>query len=292
MSIVSDAPRANITAGISQRAYLLRRYPLFALGCVGLAAIVLVSLFAPLIATHDPIAINPAARLRPPSEASLFGSDPFGRDVFSRVVWGGRISLTVGIGVATLAVCLGLAIGLVAGFNRVADAVLMRIMDGVMAIPGILLAIALVAIVQANVTTVIIAIALPEVPRVVRLVRSVVLSVREQPYIDAARSIGTRFPKLLIKHVLPNTFAPLIVQASFVCASAILSEAYLSFLGLGLPPITPTWGSVISDGRNVVQLAFWVVFYPSLFLGATVLFINLIGDGLRDMLDPRLSRSL
>ncbi len=212
--------------------------------------------------------------------------------MFSRVLWGGRISLTVGIGVAALAVLLGLAIGLVAGFNRIADAILMRIMDGVMAIPGILLAIALVAIVRPSVTTVILAIALPEVPRVVRLVRSVVLSVREQPYIDAARSIGTRFPKLLVRHVLPNTLAPLIVQASFVCASAVLSEAYLSFLGLGIPPTTPTWGGVIAEGRNVVQLAFWVVLCPSLFLGATVLFINLIGDGLRDLLDPRLSRTL
>ena len=181
---------------------------------------------------------------------------------------------------------------MVAGFNRVADAVLMRIMDGMMAIPGILLAVALVAIVKPSITTVVVAIAIPEVPRVVRLVRSVVLSIREQPYIEAARLSGVRFPGLLIRHVLPNTIAPLIVQASFVCASAILSEAYLSFLGLGIPPTTPTWGSVISEGRNVVQLAFWVVLYPSLFLGATVLFINLIGDGLRDMLDPRLARTL
>ncbi|MCV9938833.1 ABC transporter permease [Boseaceae bacterium BT-24-1] len=290
MSIAIEAPRKS--ARTRTLTYWLRRYPLFILGCAGLAAIILLALFAPLIATHDPVAINPAARLRPPSDAWLFGSDPFGRDVFSRVVWGGRISLTVGIGVATLAVCLGLAIGMVAGFNRVADAILMRIMDGVMAIPGILLAIALVAIVRPSVTTVVIAIAIPEVPRVVRLVRSVVLSIREQPYIEAARLSGVRFPGLLIKHVLPNTIAPLIVQASFVCASAILSEAYLSFLGLGIPPTTPTWGSVISEGRNVVQLAFWVVLYPSLFLGATVLFINLIGDGLRDMLDPRLARTL
>ncbi|MGO4740357.1 ABC transporter permease [Bosea sp. 2KB_26] len=292
MSIAIPASRPTAGTRFRNVTYWLRRYPLFAIGCTGLAIIVIVSVLAPFIATHDPIAINPGARLRPSGEAGLFGTDPFGRDVFSRVVWGGQISLSVGLGVAALAVFLGLAIGLIAGFNRVADAILMRIMDGVMAIPGILLAIALVAIVRPSVTTVIVAIAIPEVPRVVRLVRSVVLTVREQPYIDAARSIGTRFPKLLIKHVLPNTIAPLIVQASFVCASAILSEAYLSFLGLGIPPTTPTWGSVISEGRNVVQLAFWVVLYPSLFLGGTVLFINLIGDGLRDMLDPRLARSL
>ncbi len=290
MSIAIEAPRKS--ARTRTWTYWLRRYPLFILGCIGLAAIILLALFAPWIATHDPVAINPAARLRPPSDALLFGSDPFGRDVFSRVVWGGRVSLTVGIGVAALSVCLGLAIGMIAGFNRVADAVLMRIMDGLMAIPGILLAVALVAIVRPSITTVVVAIAIPEVPRVVRLVRSVVLSIREQPYIEAARLSGVRFPGLLIKHVLPNTIAPLIVQASFVCASAILSEAYLSFLGLGIPPTTPTWGSVISEGRNVVQLAFWVVLYPSLFLGATVLFINLIGDGLRDMLDPRLARTL
>ncbi|MCP4564299.1 MAG: ABC transporter permease [Bosea sp.] len=290
MSIAIEAPRKS--ARTRTLTYWLRRYPLFILGCIGLAAIILLALFAPLIATHDPVAINPAARLRPPSDAWLFGSDPFGRDVFSRVIWGGRVSLTVGIGVAALSVCLGLAIGMIAGFNRVADAVLMRIMDGMMAIPGILLAVALVAIVKPSITTVVVAIAIPEVPRVVRLVRSVVLSIREQPYIEAARLSGVRFPGLLLRHVLPNTIAPLIVQASFVCASAILSEAYLSFLGLGIPPTTPTWGSVISEGRNVVQLAFWVVLYPSLFLGATVLFINLIGDGLRDMLDPRLARTL
>lgn len=290
MSIAIEAPRKS--ASSKTLSYWLRRYPLFILGCTGLAAIILLALLAPWIATHDPVAINPAARLRPPSDAWMFGSDPFGRDVFSRVIWGGRVSLAVGIGVAVLSVCLGLAIGMIAGFNRVADAVLMRIMDGMMAIPGILLAVALVAIVKPSITTVVVAIAIPEVPRVVRLVRSVVLSIREQPYIEAARLSGVRFPGLLIRHVLPNTIAPLIVQASFVCASAILSEAYLSFLGLGIPPTTPTWGSVISEGRNVVQLAFWVVLYPSLFLGATVLFINLIGDGLRDMLDPRLARTL
>lgn len=290
MSIAIEAPRKS--ANSKTLSYWFRRYPLFIFGCIGLAAIILLAVFAPLIATHDPVAINPAARLRSPSDAWLFGSDPFGRDVFSRVIWGGRVSLTVGIGVAALSVCLGLAIGMIAGFNRVADAVLMRIMDGMMAIPGILLAVALVAIVKPSITTVVVAIAIPEVPRVVRLVRSVVLSIREQPYIEAARLSGVRFPGLLVRHVLPNTIAPLIVQASFVCASAILSEAYLSFLGLGIPPTTPTWGSVISEGRNVVQLAFWVVLYPSLFLGATVLFINLIGDGLRDMLDPRLARTL
>lgn len=270
----------------------LRRYPGFCVGCLLLGCVALVSILAPLIATHDPMAIQPAARLKPPSDAARFGTDPFGRDVFSRVIWGGRVSLMVGVGVAIVAMIAGLAIGLLAGFHRGADAVLMRIMDGVMAIPGILLAIALVTMARPSVATVIVAIAIPEVPRVVRLVRSIVLTIREQPYIDAARSIGTRFHWLLLRHVLPNTIAPLIVQGTFICASATLAEAYLSFLGAGVPPPTPTWGSVIAEGRNVVQLAVWIVLYPGLFLGATVLSINLIGDGLRDMLDPRLSRSL
>lgn len=270
----------------------VRRYPGFCIGCLLLGGVTLISVFAPLIATHDPIAIQPSLRLRPPSDAALFGTDPFGRDIFSRVIYGGRVSLAVGVGVALLALAVGLLIGLLAGFHRGADAVLMRIMDGVMAIPGILLAIALVTIARPSVATVVIAIAIPEIPRVVRLVRSIVLSIREQPYIDAARSIGTRFHWLLLRHVLPNTIAPLIVQGTFICASATLAEAYLSFLGAGVPPPTPTWGSVIAEGRNVLQLAVWIVLYPGLFLGATVLSINLIGDGLRDMLDPRLSRSL
>lgn len=279
---VPSQPRRRIAGTVEW----LVHHPSFAAGCAVFGTIVLVSIFAPLIATHDPLAIQPASRLQPASHAWRFGSDPFGRDVFSRVIWGGRISLMVGFGVALLATIVGLFIGLVAGFNRMADAILMRIMDGVMAIPGILLAIALVAVTRPSVVTIVTAIAVPEIPRVVRLVRSIVLSVREQPYVDAARSIGTRFPQLLVRHVLPNTIAPLIVQASFICASAILAEAYLSFLGLGLPPTIPTWGSIIAEGRNVFQLAFWVILYPSLFLGVTVLAVNLIGDGLRDLLDP------
>jgi len=292
MTLAFVAPSSPLRRRLAPILRWTRRYPAFVVGSLVFSAVVLASIFAPLIATHDPVAIYPTERLRPPSDTWLFGSDPFGRDVYSRVIWGGRVSLAVGVGVAVLATVLGLLIGLIAGFSRAADAVLMRIMDGVMAIPGILLAIALVAVTRPSVGTVVVAIAIPEIPRVVRLVRSVVLSARELPYVDAARSTGTRFPMLLARHVLPNTIAPLVVQASFVCASAILSEAYLSFLGLGIPPTIPTWGSVISEGRNVVQMAFWVVLCPSVFLGATVLSINLIGDGLRDMLDPRLSRSI
>lgn len=269
-----------------------RRHPNIAIGALLLGAIVASALLAPLIAPYDPDAINPAQRLQPPSAAHWFGTDAFGRDVLSRVIWGGRISLVVGLTVAVVAVAIGLAIGLVAGFSRAADAVLMRIMDAMMAIPGILLAIALVALTTASIRTVVFALVVPEIPRVVRLVRSMVLSLREQPFVEAARSVGTRFHMILIRHIMPNTIAPLIVQATFICAFAILGEAYLSFLGVGLPPPTSTWGSVIAEGRKVFSLAVWVVLFPGMFLGLTVLSINLIGDGLRDILDPKITRRL
>jgi peptide/nickel transport system permease protein len=271
---------------------LARRHPNIALGALLLATIVACALLAPLIAPYDPDAISPAERLKPPSAAHWFGTDAFGRDVLSRVIWGGRISLVVGLTVAIVSVALGLAIGLVAGFSRLADALLMRVMDAMMAIPGILLAIALVALTTASIRTVVFALVIPEIPRVVRLVRSVVLSLREQPFVEAARAVGTRFHMILIRHIMPNTVAPLIVQATFICAFAILGEAYLSFLGVGLPPPISTWGSVIAEGRKVFSLAVWVVLFPGLFLGLTVLSINLIGDGLRDLLDPKITRRL
>lgn len=270
----------------------VRRHPNIAIGAALLTAIIGCAVLAPLIAPFEPDAINPGGRLKPPSAEHLFGTDAFGRDVLSRVIWGSRISLFVGLTVALFAVAIGLAIGLVAGFSRLADAVIMRVMDAMMAIPGILLAIALVALTTASIRTVVFALVVPEIPRVVRLVRAMVLSLREQPFIEAARSVGTRFHMILIRHVMPNTIAPLIVQATFICAFAILGEAYLSFLGVGLPPPTSTWGSVIAEGRKVFGLAVWVVLFPGLFLGFTVLSINLIGDGLRDILDPKLSRRL
>ncbi|WP_048648887.1 ABC transporter permease [Nitratireductor soli] len=287
-------PAARSTAPTKGRlarfARFVRRHPNIAIGALILTLIVACSALAPLIAPYDPDAINPAERLKPPSAAHLFGTDAFGRDVLSRVIWGGRISLVVGLTVALFSVGIGLAIGLVAGFSRIADAVLMRVMDAMMAIPGILLAIALVALTTASIETVVFALVIPEIPRVVRLVRAMVLSLREQPFVDAARAVGTRFHMILIRHIMPNTVAPLIVQATFICAFAILGEAYLSFLGVGLPPPTSTWGSVIAEGRKVFGLAVWVVLFPGLFLGFTVLSINLIGDGLRDILDPKLSR--
>ncbi|MGA1286436.1 MAG: ABC transporter permease [Rubrivivax sp.] len=269
----------------------VRRYPTIAIGGVLLAFVALAALLAPWIA-GDPIGFEPINRLKPPSEAFLLGTDSLGRDVFARLVYGARISLLVGLTVALIAVVSGALIGLIAGYFPRVDAVIMRVMDGIMAIPAILLAIALVALMGSSVLVVIIAISIPEVPRVCRLVRSVVLSVRNLPFVEAARSNGTRVPKLLRRHVLPSTVAPLIVQATYICASAILTEAGLSFLGAGTPPEIPTWGNMIASSRLFLMLAPWTVFAPGICLALVVLAVNLLGDGLRDRLDPRISRRM
>jgi peptide/nickel transport system permease protein len=263
-----------------------------AIGAVILIVIAALALLAPVIAPHDPLQMSPAIRLRPPSRDHLFGTDHLGRDVFSRTLWGGRVSLLVGLGVALLSCSCGLALGVVAGFFRSLDAILMRIMDAMMSIPAILLAIALVAINRPTTTVLIVAIALPEIPRVARLVRAVVLTIREQTYVEAAVAVGTRPLRLLWRHVLPNAIAPLIVQATFVCALAIIIEASLSFLGAGTPPEVPSWGNIIAGGRSYLRNAPWILLYPGLLLGLTVLSVNLLGDGLRDMLDPRLARRM
>ncbi|MFC7734258.1 ABC transporter permease [Roseomonas sp. GCM10028921] len=278
-----------------QRPALLRRfrrYPLPAIGALLLLALVLTALAAPWIAPHDPFEMNVVDRLQPPGGDYAFGTDAYGRDILSRTLYGGRVSLVIGVSVAVASTGIGLIIGILAGYFRAADAVLMRIMDGLMAIPGILLAIALMSLTRASVWVVIVAITIPEVPRVVRLVRAVVLTVREQVYIEAATAIGTRFPRLMWKHILPSTVAPLIVQATYIAASAVLVESYLSFLGVGTPPEVPSWGNIIAEGRLYVQIAFWNILFPSIFLALMVLSINVLGDGLRDMLDPRLARRL
>lgn len=269
-----------------------KRHPMLVFGLVLLLVMVFLAVFAPWLTSYDPTEMNVIERLKPASAAHVFGTDAMGRDIFSRTLHGARVSLLVGFCVALLSVAIGVIIGTVAGFSRWIDAVVMRIMDGMMAIPGILLAVALMTLIQASVQTVIIAIALPEIPRVVRLVRALVLTIREQPYIQAAEAMGTRLPWTLARHVIPNLLTPLIVQASFICASAMIFEAYLSFLGAGTPPEVPSWGNIMADGRSVVQLAFGVILYPGLFLGLTVLAVNLIGDGLRDLLDPRIARKL
>ena len=270
----------------------VRRNPTIAIGAVLLAALFLVAVFAPWIATSDPLKIAPVNRLRPPSERWWFGTDQFGRDVFSRTVYGARISLIVGLSVAIVSSGLGLALGLACGYFRRVDGIVMRVMDGLMAIPSILLAIALITLTRPGLGIVIVAIVIPEVPRIVRVVRAVVLSIRSQPYIESAAAGGTRNLKLLVRHVLPNTLAPLIVQSTYVCASAMLIEAGLSFLGAGVPPEVPSWGNIIAQGRNFFQIAPWIVLIPGGFLAVTVLAVNLLGDGLRDRLDPRLARRL
>jgi peptide/nickel transport system permease protein len=268
------------------------RYPLAALGAVMLAVILLSALFAPLMGTVDPTALSPANRLKPPTSQNWLGTDQFGRDVWSRLIYGAQVSLIVGSAVAIFSITLGLIIGMVAGYIRWLDAVVMRVMDGLMAIPGILLAIALVSLSGASITTVIIAITIPEIPRVVRLVRAVVLSVREEPYVESAISIGTPLVKVLYRHVLPNCIPPLIVQATYICASAMLTEAILSFLGAGTPPITPSWGNMIAEGRLFFQIAPWNILWPGIALSLTILAVNVLGDGLRDRLDPKIAKRM
>ncbi|MBZ4212376.1 MAG: ABC transporter permease [Rhodoferax sp.] len=270
----------------------LRKNPTLILGALLLLVVALITLAAPWIATHDPQDIDPLTRMQSASAEHYFGTDALGRDVFSRAVWGGRVSMIVGLSVAVLATLGGVLLGLVAGFVRWAEGPVMRVMDGLMAIPGILLAIALMAVTRASLSTVIVAITVPEIPRVVRLVRSLSLTLREQLYVEAAHAVGTRLPVILWRHVLPNMVAPLIVQATFVAASAVLIEASLSFLGVGVPAQTPSWGNMMAEGRNFVAVAFHIILYPGLLLAATVLAINMVGDGLRDVLDPRLARQL
>jgi peptide/nickel transport system permease protein len=268
------------------------RHRLATLAAAAFGVIVLCAILSPFMGTVDPRALAPTQRLKPPSELFWLGTDQFGRDVWSRVVYGARVSLTVGLAVAVASVLIGTLIGVVAGFIRWLDGIVMRIMDGLMAIPGILLAIALVSLSGASQLTVIIAITVPEVPRVVRLVRSVVLSVREEPYVEAAISVGTPLPRLLWRHVLPNCVPPLIVQATYIAASAMLTEAILSFLGAGTPPEIPSWGNMMAEGRTFFPIAPWIVLLPGIALALTILAINVLGDALRDRLDPKLAKRM
>jgi peptide/nickel transport system permease protein len=301
-------------------AMFIYRYPTIAIGGVLLALILLIAIFAPFLGTVDPTALAPSRRTRPPPDffawatyylslipgvPSLigdiakpppsqfpFGSDMLGRDIYSRTLYGARVSLEVGFAVATVSSVIGMLIGVCAGFIRLLDTIIMRIMDGLMSIPSILLAIALMALIGASVQNVVIAISVAEIPRVARLVRGVVLSLREQPYVEAAIASGTRVPKIIFRHILPNTLAPIIVQATFICASAMLAEATLSFIGAGTPPTIPSWGNIMAEGRALWQVKPYIVFFPAVFLSITVLAVNLLGDGLRDALDPRLAKRI
>ena len=280
---------SSIPASGTERAILrlLRRHPLLVTGLVTLALIAITGLGANLWWTADPQALRPVARLRPPSAEQWFGTDQYGRDIYSRTLYGGRISLQVGAMVGVVSLLLGVTIGLCSGYYRRIDAVVMRVMDGLMAIPAILLALALMALMRASVKNVIIALVIPEIPRVVRLVRASVLSLREQTMVEGARAIGAQTPRILLRYILPALVAPLIVQGTYICASAILFEAYLSFLGAGTPPIIPSWGNIMAEGRAYVQRAFWIILFPGAFLALTVLAVNLVGDGLRDLLKVR-----
>jgi len=299
LSITLDHTRAailpDVLPAVKQRGRVrtfIRRHPTIFVGGLLLSLIVLAAVFAPLLATVDPTALAPAKRTRPPSAQYWFGTDMLGRDVYSRVIYGARVSLLVGFSVALLSSMIGAAIGLFSGFVRWADAIIMRIMDGLMSIPSILLAIALMALTRGSVQNVIIAITVAEIPRMSRLVRGVVLSLREQPYVEAAIASGTRTPRIVLRHILPNTLAPIMVQATYVCASAMITEAILSFIGAGTPPIIPSWGNIMSEGRALWQVKPYIVFFPAVFLSLTVLAVNLLGDGLRDALDPRLAKRL
>jgi len=268
-----------------------KRHPTVVGGAFVLVVMVVLTIISPYL-SESPLDLNPINRLKAPSAEDWFGTDNLGRDIYSRTLHGGRISLTVGLSVAIFATLIGLVIGLISGYSRAVDAVMMRIMDGLMAIPEILLAVSLVAITSASIENVIMAITIPEVPRVARLVRSMVLTIREQPYVEAAISIGTALPKMLFRHILPNTVAPLIVQGTYVFAAAVITEALLGFIGAGTPPEIPSWGNIMAEGRIYFQLAPWIIFFPGTFLTSTVLAVNVLGDGLRDMLDPRLARQM
>jgi peptide/nickel transport system permease protein len=274
------------------------------IGGSALLVLVLLAIAAPWLGTVDPTLFDAASRDLKPGAAGeimtlegellkhtfLMGSDSFGRDIYSRVLYGTRVSLVVGIAAAALAVAFGVVLGLAAGYIRWLDGPLMRVMDGVMAIPAILIAIAVVALWRASLPTVIVAIAIPEIPRVTRLVRALALSIREEPYVEAAVALGTPTRKIMFGHILPNTVAPLLVQATYICAFSILLEAILSFLGVGLPPDIPTWGNIMAEGR--VQFVAYPhnVFFPGVFLAVTVLAVNILGDGLRDTLDPKMAK--
>ncbi len=274
------------------------------IGGTTMLLLVLVALAAPWLGTVDPSLFDPASRDLLPGQRGeittldgeilqhrfLMGSDSFGRDIYSRVIFGTQVSLIVGLATAAVAMAAGIVLGLMAGYLRWLDGPLMRVMDGLMAIPAILIAIALVAMWRGSLSTVVVAIAIPEIPRVTRLVRSLVLSIREEPYVEAAISLGTPTWLIMARHILPNCVAPLVVQATFLCATGILTEAILSFLGVGLPPDIPTWGNVMAEGRAQFNEYPHNIFFPGIFLAVTVLAVNMLGDGLRDTLDPKMAK--
>jgi peptide/nickel transport system permease protein len=266
----------------------LARRRVTVVGVVLVGLVVLVAALAPALARWDPLALDVKSRLERPSARHWLGTDDVGRDVLSRVLHGARISVVVGGAVVLLSVVVGLAVGLAAGYYGPLDNVLMRVMDGLMAFPAIILAIALMASLGPSLRNVVVALAVVYTPRIARIVRGSVLVVRELPYVEAARALGTPGPTILGRHVLPNCLSPVIVQATFLFALAVLGEAALSFLGVGAPPATPSWGNVLAEGRLYIQQAPWLTLAPGVAIMATIVGLNLFGDGLRDALDPKL----
>ena len=284
---------AIATAGAGSRpgttlARRLLRHRLFAAGAATCGLVVALSLLAGLLAQADPNQMSVLRRLKPPSGAAWFGTDAYGRDLFARVLHGGQVSLLVGLSVAAATGILGSAVGALAGFLRVLDGPLMRVMDALMAFPSVLLAIAITAALGPSLANVVVALAITYTPRTARVARAAVLVAMEQDYVQAARAYGCDGLRLLWSHVLPNCLAPLIVQVTFVFGYAVLAAAVLSFLGMGTPPPTPSWGGIVAEGRTLLRVAPWICLFPGIAIALFVLGLNLLGDGLRDVLDPRM----
>ncbi|MBB2906781.1 peptide/nickel transport system permease protein [Rhizobium sp. RAS22] len=288
--IVSTVPPARNPTVLFIRRLLKRKT--VAAGLLVLLVFVLLAVFAPMIAPYSPSKLSIVNRLKPPSELYWFGTDEFGRDVFSRTIYAGRLSLLVGAAVVALSALIGITLGLLAGFFQKLDAPIARLIDAMMAFPDILLAIALVAALGPSLTTVIIALAVVYSPRLARIVRASTLVIRELPYVEAAKALGISTFHIMTRHVLRNLVSPILVQCTFLFASAMLAEAGLSFLGLGVSPEIPTWGTMISAGRQYIGQADWMTYFPGFAIILSVLSLQMVGDGLRDMLDPRLRRDL
>jgi peptide/nickel transport system permease protein len=272
-------------------AKLFRRRLVLA-GAVILAAVALLALFAPWLTPYDPMALKILDRLQSPRATHWFGTDELGRDVFSRVIFGARYSLLIGALVVLISMVCGVLLGLAAGFFRRLDGPVMRLVDAMMSFPDILLAIALVAVLGASMSNVILALAIVYTPRVARVVRASTLVVRELLFIEAARALGISTWRILFIHILHNIASPILVQATFIFAYAVLAEAGLSFLGVGVPPVLPTWGSMISSGQQFAHQAIWLVVFPGIAIILSALSLQMVGDGFRDLLDPKLRRAL
>jgi peptide/nickel transport system permease protein len=278
------APRRR-PAGLMRR---LVRHRLFVTGFILFGLMLAMALLADLIATHDPVLVRARNRFRAPSLANFFGTDNFGRDIYSRVVYGARLSIQIGFLTVLLTAIAGIACGIVAGYFRRLDNLIMRVMDALMAFPSLLLAIAITAALGPSAFNVVVALAAVYTPRTARVVRASVLVVREADYVHAASAVGASHLRIMIQHILPNSMAPLVVQLTFVFAYAVIAEAVLSFLGMGPPPPTPSWGNIIAEGKDYIREASWIALFPGLAIAVTVLGLNLLGDGLRDVLDPRM----